>query len=91
MTDADQDQHGELRDLSRYLDPRQYAADLVNQTNGLPVLRVHNRSAPQLHDEVVSLEGWYVMTSIGHRLAAVGNPQLAAAKLTRILHASGQG
>ena len=76
-----------LEQLAAGLDPRQYAAAFIRKS-GPPCLRVTSRTAPQLSEDIYAGRGWF-WWSWAERLAGLGDPAAAAAKVARVLRATG--
>jgi hypothetical protein len=70
-----------LEALDAELDRRDYATTLVN--DGTPCLTITNRHA-QLAEDVYT-DGESYLWPWGQRIAAVGNPKAAAAKVSYVL------
>jgi hypothetical protein len=72
-----------LEKLAAELDPGQYAAAIIRQGRA-PCLRVTNRRAPQLTEDIYAGRGWY-WWSWAERISECHDPASTAAMVTRVL------
>lgn len=79
------DGRGGLERLAAELDSSTFAMVVIRQGQ-VPCLRVVNRRAPQLSEDIYAGRGWY-WWSWAERLAGLGDPAGAAAKVARVLRA----
>lgn len=78
-----------LEDLEARLDKRDHAARLVTDEGPVPFLVVSNRHAQLGEDIYVS--GQSYVWPWGQPIAAVGNPQAAATKVSHVLAVAAPG
>ena len=72
-----------LERLAAELDPERYASAIMRQGR-VPCLRVINRHAPQLAEDIYAGRGWF-WWSWAERLAGCDDAASAAAKVARVL------
>ena len=84
----DRDAAASLEELASQLGERGYDAELITPDGRRPRLQVRNPDVPMLADEVYAESGWY-WYAFAERIAPASEPAAAAAKIARLLHASG--
>ena len=80
----------DLEKLAAELDSQQYAVTLVTRTGRHPRLRITNRAAAQLTEDIYTGSG-YFWWGWAERIAPVWNVAEAAGKVRQVLQAAGNG
>jgi hypothetical protein len=88
VTESSREDTAALEALAEALDPGQFAATVTLGT-AAPHLRITNRHARQLSENIYAGHGWF-WWSWAERIADYGDPAGAAAKVARVLRTVGE-